>query len=117
MLADSCEGAARAASTSHPQLSAEQLTRIVEEIFTERIEDGQLDESSLTFSDVATVKASLIETLIGIYHPRIQYPSHEERLTNSRRAAQPAAAADEPADDGDADVGQRTGGSLGTRPR
>lgn len=74
MLADSCEGAARAAAQADRNLSQEQLDKIVTGIVTDRVEDGQLDHSSLTFSDLRRVVSSFSETLQGVYHPRISYP-------------------------------------------
>ena len=38
------------------------------------LEDGQLDESDLTFGDLTNVKRALVEALIGYYHTRIPYP-------------------------------------------
>ena len=40
----------------------------------ERLADGQLYESALTLRDLSAVKRSFIETLTGVYHPRIAYP-------------------------------------------
>ena len=78
MLADSCEGAARAAAQADGKLSQEQLEKIVTGLVTDRVEDGQLDDSSLTFSDLRRVVASFTETLRGVYHPRISYPDKPE---------------------------------------
>lgn len=74
MLADCCEGASRAAAQADRNLSHEALERIVETLIRERVEDGQLDECALTLADLATVQRSLVETLVGVYHPRIAYP-------------------------------------------
>jgi putative nucleotidyltransferase with HDIG domain len=74
MLADCCEGASRAAAQSNRNLSKDDLETIVHMLVAERVDDGQLDESSLTFAELKTVQASFIETLTGVYHPRIAYP-------------------------------------------
>lgn len=74
MLADCCEAAARAAAQHDRNLTDSQLEDIVDGLFADRIDDGQLDQSPLTFHDLATVKRSFIETLVGVYHPRIAYP-------------------------------------------
>ncbi|HVM13672.1 MAG TPA: HDIG domain-containing protein [Egibacteraceae bacterium] len=74
MLADCCEGASRAAALTKRNLSREDLVDIVHNLVADRVEDGQLDEASLTFRELATVQESFIETLVGVYHPRIAYP-------------------------------------------
>ncbi len=38
-------------------------------------EDGQLDESALTFGDLTKVKQALVDALISHYHHRIVYPN------------------------------------------
>ena len=74
MLADCCEGASRAAALNNRNLSKDDLDTIVHMLVAERVDDGQLDESSLTFAELKVVEASFIETLTGVYHPRIAYP-------------------------------------------
>ncbi|MBW3578050.1 MAG: HDIG domain-containing protein [Actinobacteria bacterium] len=78
MLADCCEAASRAAAQNDRNLSRDQLSELVDSLFAARIEDGQLDESPLTFQDVAAVRASFLETLCGVYHPRITYPQPQQ---------------------------------------
>lgn len=75
MLADCCEGASRAAALNNRNLSREDLEEIVTGLFTDRIEDGQLDEADLTFRELRIVQESFLEALVGVYHPRIAYPS------------------------------------------
>ena len=74
MLADCCEGATRAAAIDNRNLTRADLEEIVHRLVDERVADGQLDDSALTFRDLALVRESLIETLVGVYHPRIAYP-------------------------------------------
>ncbi|MDP9406060.1 MAG: HDIG domain-containing protein [Actinomycetota bacterium] len=78
MLADCCEGASRAAAQHNRNLSAQELEDIVRRLVAERVDDGQLDESALTFRELATVTESFVETLVGVYHPRIAYPDPVE---------------------------------------
>lgn len=73
MLADCCEAAARAAAQNDRNLTRAQLHDLVEALLADRVDDGQLDDSPLTFRDLTVVKESFIETLVGIYHPRIVY--------------------------------------------
>jgi putative nucleotidyltransferase with HDIG domain len=74
MLADCCEGATRSAAIDNRNLTHADLEEIVHRLVDERVADGQLDASALTFRDLALVRESLIETLVGVYHPRIAYP-------------------------------------------
>ena len=78
MLADCCEGASRAAAQADRNLTKDALEKIVRGLITDRVEDGQLDEANLTFRELKTVAESFIETLVGVYHPRISYPKLED---------------------------------------
>jgi cyclic-di-AMP phosphodiesterase PgpH len=75
MLADCCEGASRAAALANRELTRDDLADIVQGLVADRVEDGQLDESSLTFRELAVVQDVFIESLVGVYHPRISYPA------------------------------------------
>ena len=88
MLADCTEGASRATAQNNRNLSRQDLENIVYTLVAERVDDGQLDESSLTFHELKTVQESFIETLTGVYHPRIAYPPPLAGKTDS--AAPPA---------------------------
>ncbi len=73
MISDATEAAARAyASTEDP--TAAGLKNVVESVVTEKVDDGQLDESQLTFGDLTKVKAELVRALMGYYHARVPYP-------------------------------------------
>jgi len=89
MLADCCEGASRAAAQNNRNLSRADLENIVHTLVAERVDDGQLDESSLTFSELRTVVESFIETLTGVYHPRIAYPEPVRRGLEAGGDGQP----------------------------
>lgn len=91
MLADCCEGAARAAAQANRHLTGADLTEIVTALCRERLEDGQLDEAPITLRDLATVQRSFIETLSGVYHPRIAYPA-KPGTEGAAATAAPAAA-------------------------
>jgi membrane-associated HD superfamily phosphohydrolase len=49
------------------------LEELVNSIIDERIRSGQLDESNLTLKDVARIRLAFVNTLQGIYHPRVDY--------------------------------------------
>lgn len=70
MLSDSVEAAARA-SRDH---SAEAIGALVEKLVMGRVAEGQLDDCDLTLRDVQRIKDAFRAILIGMYHPRIEYP-------------------------------------------
>ena len=83
MLADSCEATVRA----NQPLSNEQIETIVEQIFTERISEGQLDECDLSMNQLRKVADSFKSSLQAVHHPRIEYPeSRREELQKSANA-------------------------------
>ena len=99
MLADCCEGATRAAALRDRNLTREVITDIVTGLVEDRVEDGQLEEASITFKELRTVQASFIESLCYVYHPRITYPELRPRATtvgkqNSHNGAKADVAAD-----------------------
>ncbi|WP_117169189.1 HD family phosphohydrolase [Paraliobacillus sediminis] len=70
-ICDSIEAAVR--SIQEP--SMEKIDEMITSIIQERLLDGQLDESSLTFKELDVIKTTVNESLNGIYHSRIQYPT------------------------------------------
>jgi len=74
MLADSVEAASR--SLDDP--TYKRLRSLIDLIFKERIEDGQLDNTDLTFRDLRRIKDTFLEMLLGIYHVRVKYPDQEK---------------------------------------
>jgi cyclic-di-AMP phosphodiesterase PgpH len=71
MLADSVEAAARA----QQKPSAALIGQTVERVVNSKLEDGQLDECDLTFSDIVKIKKVFARMLIAAYHPRVDYPA------------------------------------------
>ena len=70
MLVDSAEAAAR----SLAQPNAGNIRAIVSKIFDAVVHDGQLDESHLSLSELGRLRETIVNSLIAIYHPRIDYP-------------------------------------------
>ena len=70
MLADAVEASSRTLSDPTSSRIQNHVQSIVKLIFSE----GQLDESSLTFSDLNKISESFIRILAGIFHHRIEYP-------------------------------------------
>jgi putative nucleotidyltransferase with HDIG domain len=74
MLADGCESAVR--SIEEPD--AEKVENIINSIFKARVNDGQLDETPVTFNDITGMKEAFLNVLLGQHHRRIRYPKQEE---------------------------------------
>ncbi|MBD0379111.1 HD family phosphohydrolase [Paenibacillus sedimenti] len=70
-IADSVEAAVR--SLRNPTL--EQIDSMVHKIIKSRLDDGQFNECDLTLKELDTIAKTLNETLLGIFHSRIEYPS------------------------------------------
>jgi putative nucleotidyltransferase with HDIG domain len=70
MLADSSEAMVRAGSFA----TSEELDHALRQLFADRLADHQLDDSDLTLRDIELIRQSFLETLRGVYHPRMQYP-------------------------------------------
>ena len=70
MLADSCEARVRSAEPS----SVTEIESIVAETIKNRLDQGQLDECSLTLRDLKEIQAAFISVLKGVFHPRVKYP-------------------------------------------
>jgi putative nucleotidyltransferase with HDIG domain len=70
MLADSCEAVVRAS----PIHTTERISELVDEVFNERLTEGQLDESELTLRNLRELAQSFKDTLRAVYHPRVEYP-------------------------------------------
>lgn len=71
MIADSLE----AASRSLDEVNEETLTRLVDQIVKEKMEDGQFDESLLTFEELGRLKKAMVKSLLAIGHFRVKYPT------------------------------------------
>lgn len=70
MLVDGIE----AASRSLKDKTFENIKELVNNMIDQKIKDKQLDQSELTFRDIETIKKTLLNKLINIYHVRIEYP-------------------------------------------
>lgn len=69
-IADACEACIRSLTKPSPQ----KIRAKVEEIIAARFNDHQLDEADLTFNELNIVKETIIKTLSGMMHGRVQYP-------------------------------------------
>jgi len=73
MLADSIE----AASRSLDKKDNDSLKNLIDKIFQQKIEAGQLNYAPLTFKDITLLKEIFLEKLHNIYHVRINYPQKD----------------------------------------
>ena len=81
MLADSVEAASR--SLENP--NHKRLESLIDGLVEARREDGQLDDTDLTFKDLKVIKETLLNALLGIYHVRVKYPGEDssEKITDA----------------------------------
>lgn len=80
-LADSVESASRSLQKPTPK----KIDELIEGIFRDRLNDGQLDDAALTLADLATIKRSFATTLRSMMHTRIEYPKIEEGADKTRK--------------------------------
>jgi len=80
MMADACESAVRAMTEPTP----EKIENVVTNIISNRLKDGQLEESPLTFADLTKINRSFCTTLVALHHKRIRYPKQDELESESK---------------------------------
>ena len=73
MLADACEAATRS-MVQNEDPTSDGIRKLVQGIIAEKVEDGQLEESEVTFGELTRIKEAFVDALIGYYHTRIPYP-------------------------------------------
>ncbi|MCS7000966.1 MAG: HDIG domain-containing protein [Candidatus Kapabacteria bacterium] len=71
MLADVAEAISRTAETRS------EIENRLEEVFREKINDGQLDESPLSLAQIATIRRLFTDLLVGMIHQRPEYKAIE----------------------------------------
>lgn len=69
MLADSVEAAVRALSSPNHQL----VENTVRNIINEKLMDGQLNASNITFKELEIITENFIRVLTGVFHKRVNY--------------------------------------------
>jgi cyclic-di-AMP phosphodiesterase PgpH len=70
-IADCVEAAVR--SLRNP--TVEQIDSMLRKIIKDRLDDGQFDECDLTLKELDQIAKAMKETLLGIFHSRIEYPT------------------------------------------
>ena len=74
MLIDGVE----AASRSLKEKTHDSLRELINNIIDQKINDKQLESSHMTFSDIKTIKETVLNKLLSIYHVRVEYPKEEK---------------------------------------
>ena len=94
MLADTIEAAAR----SLPDPSPEKIDALIHKLVRSKLNDGQLDESDLTFGDLEKICSAFSTVLTGVFHERIEYPDVKlpPRTESRTEAAGPEKPAEPP---------------------
>ena len=80
MLADTVEAAVR--SIQEP--TRDKMRTMIRKLVRGKMEDGQLDECTLTFLDIGKICGAFETVLQGVYHERIEYPEIKRRAANGR---------------------------------
>lgn len=66
-----------AASRTLKKVTQPNVEELIDKMFQDRIEDGQLDECPLTFQELDKIRKSFIYTVLNMLHARIEYPKDE----------------------------------------
>ena len=75
MLADGVEAATRSLRRVTPQ----HLGELIDQIFSSRLEDGQLEEAPVTLAELTQIKSSFAFTLLNMLHARVAYSPAAEK--------------------------------------
>ena len=75
MLADGIEAATRSLRRVTPQ----HLGELIDQIFTSRLEDGQLADAPVTLAELTQIKSSFAFTLLNMLHARVAYSPATEK--------------------------------------
>src|SRR3989337_1163100 len=70
LLADAVEAASRTLEEPKPA----RIMSLIKKIIMDKFEQGELEECELTLKDLHIIEESFLPILIGVFHPRIDYP-------------------------------------------
>jgi putative nucleotidyltransferase with HDIG domain len=85
MLADAVEAAARTLDNPSPA----KIQGMIDQIFSNALEDDQLDDCELTFSELDKVASAFLWVLTNMYHHRIDYPGFDFNRRRRMRDTDP----------------------------
>ncbi len=71
MICDGCEAATRTLIDR----SRESVTKVVRKIVSDRMAMGQFDECEITLKEINIIINTIINSLTGVYHSRVEYPA------------------------------------------
>ncbi|MBR2320510.1 MAG: HDIG domain-containing protein [Clostridia bacterium] len=77
MIADASEAAVRAVDARNP----EQAEKAIRSVIEERMDMEQFSECDITMVDLTKIRMALVNTLSGVYHHRVKYPSIKYKHT------------------------------------
>jgi len=81
MLADTVEAAVRSLTNRTPG----RIEGLIRKVIKDKLNDGQLDESDLTFKDLNTIANSFVRVLSGIFHSRVEYPDMSQEIERRKK--------------------------------
>lgn len=76
MLCDTLEAAVRALKNP----SGEEIRQFISKLIRDKMDDGQLNNSPLTYSDLNRICAAVTTVFSGVYHKRIEYPEIKQNV-------------------------------------
>ncbi len=79
MIADASEAAVRATGSRSPEAAEKAIRAVIEE----RMDLEQFSECDITLADLTKIRHALVNTLTGVYHHRIKYPTLKYKRTES----------------------------------
>ena len=88
MLADAVEAASRTLTDATPA----KLRGLIQTLFDDCLQDGQLDRTDLTLSDLRAVSEAFLRVLSTIFHQRVDYPGFDFNA-GTRREKRPLSGA------------------------
>ena len=83
MLADCIESASRCLDDP----TASRVETLVHSLAMKRLMDGQFDDCNLTMRELVLIEKSMMKTILGIYHGRIQYPPEATEVKEERQGS------------------------------
>lgn len=78
MLADGCEAAVRAQNDR----SRDKVAKVVNAIVEDRLKLEQFSDCDITMREIDIIRNSLIDSLSGVYHERVQYDKMKDKRFN-----------------------------------
>ncbi|MGB8656342.1 MAG: HDIG domain-containing metalloprotein [Candidatus Zixiibacteriota bacterium] len=75
MLADAVEAASHTLEDPKPS----RIKTLIRKIVDSKLQGGELSDSNLTFKELSAIEQAFLPVLIGIFHPRVQYPEPAEK--------------------------------------